>query len=56
MSRNRFNRHTTLGFDSLPVLGVNRQADRARTWQRIAIAIGGFWLVLGLALIVTACK
>lgn len=56
MNRNRFDRQeTTLGFQSLPVLGGNRHADRARTWQRIAIALGGFWFAVGLALIGRAC-
>lgn len=58
MSPNRFTSHSafgpTLETESLPVLGDNRHADRARAWQRIAIALGGFWLTAGLALVAAA--
>lgn len=42
---------TTLEFDSLPRVGANRHAGRARALQRLGIALAGFWLVVAAALV-----
>lgn len=44
----------TLGWEGLPVLGEDRHSFRARAWRRIGAALIGFWVIVGIALVVVA--
>jgi len=46
----------TLEWESLPVLGEDRHAFRARAWRWIGTALIGFWAVVAVALVVVAAS
>jgi hypothetical protein len=44
----------TLEWERLPAVGANRHHARAITWQNLLIALGAFWLIVGLGIAVIA--